>query len=162
MSRDARIYVGNLPRDCREREIEDIFYKYGRIVDIAMKGPFCFVSFEGTTIPTANGVLLVVRHIPSSTANSFVFRHIDRLHPLPPLPPPLLHPFFLPSATPCTTCFTNACCCLCFFTVRLTSSHCTTVSLISSIFLPLLADSRDAKDAVHYRDGYEFGGARLR
>lgn len=31
MSRSARIYVGNLPLDVREREIEDIFDRYGRI-----------------------------------------------------------------------------------------------------------------------------------
>ncbi|CAB62448.1 PRE-MRNA SPLICING FACTOR SF2-like protein [Arabidopsis thaliana] len=45
------IYVGNLPGDIREHEIEDIFYKYGRIVDIELKVPprppcYCFVEFE--------------------------------------------------------------------------------------------------------------------
>jgi RNA recognition motif-containing protein len=30
----ARVYVGNLPVDIRERELEDLFYKYGRIRDI--------------------------------------------------------------------------------------------------------------------------------
>ncbi|XP_043715785.1 serine/arginine-rich splicing factor SR34A-like isoform X2 [Telopea speciosissima] len=50
--RSARtIYVGNLPSDIREWEIEDIFYKYGRIVDIELKIPprppgYCFVEFE--------------------------------------------------------------------------------------------------------------------
>ena len=34
---DCRIYVGNLPQDCRERDVEDIFYKYGRIGDIRIK-----------------------------------------------------------------------------------------------------------------------------
>uniref|UniRef100_A0A0E0L1K9 RRM domain-containing protein n=1 Tax=Oryza punctata TaxID=4537 RepID=A0A0E0L1K9_ORYPU len=33
------IYVGNLPGDIREREVEDLFYKYGRIVDIDLKIP---------------------------------------------------------------------------------------------------------------------------
>jgi RNA recognition motif-containing protein len=33
------IYVGNLPEDIREREIEDLFYKYGPIVDIDLKVP---------------------------------------------------------------------------------------------------------------------------
>ncbi|KAH7425991.1 hypothetical protein KP509_11G080500 [Ceratopteris richardii] len=53
MSRNpsCTIYVGNLPGDVREDEIEDLFYKYGRIVDIELKLPprppgFCFVEFE--------------------------------------------------------------------------------------------------------------------
>eukprot|EP01018_Ginkgo_biloba_P035732 Gb_24206 [translate_table: standard] len=45
------IYVGNLPGDVREREIEDLFHKYGPIVDIDMKVPprppgYCFIEFE--------------------------------------------------------------------------------------------------------------------
>ncbi|KAE8694291.1 Serine/arginine-rich splicing factor SR34A [Hibiscus syriacus] len=45
------IYVGNLPSDIREWEVEDFFYKYGRILDIELKIPhhppcFCFVEFE--------------------------------------------------------------------------------------------------------------------
>ncbi|CAN8254841.1 unnamed protein product [Cochlearia groenlandica] len=45
------IYVGNLPGDIRESEIEDLFYKYGRVVDIELKVPprppcYCFVEFE--------------------------------------------------------------------------------------------------------------------
>ncbi|CAM6093904.1 unnamed protein product [Calypogeia fissa] len=51
-SRASRtIYVGNLPGDVREREVEDLFYKYGRIVDIDLKLPprppgYCFIEFE--------------------------------------------------------------------------------------------------------------------
>ncbi|KAH9322108.1 hypothetical protein KI387_016747, partial [Taxus chinensis] len=45
------IYVGNLPGDIREREVEDLFYKYGPIVDIDLKVPprppgYCFIEFE--------------------------------------------------------------------------------------------------------------------
>ncbi|XWS67595.1 hypothetical protein CRYUN_Cryun04dG0019300 [Craigia yunnanensis] len=45
------IYVGNLPLDVKEWEIEDLFYKYGRILDIELKLPprppgYCFVEFE--------------------------------------------------------------------------------------------------------------------
>uniref|UniRef100_A0A2P2LQI0 RRM domain-containing protein n=1 Tax=Rhizophora mucronata TaxID=61149 RepID=A0A2P2LQI0_RHIMU len=45
------IYVGNLPSDIREWEVEDLFYKYGRILDIELKIPprppcYCFVEFE--------------------------------------------------------------------------------------------------------------------
>ncbi|KAG8503816.1 hypothetical protein CXB51_001892 [Gossypium anomalum] len=51
-SRSSRtIYVGNLPLDVKEWEIEDLFYKYGHILDIELKLPsrppgFCFVEFE--------------------------------------------------------------------------------------------------------------------
>ncbi|CAL9037915.1 unnamed protein product [Musa banksii] len=45
------IYVGNLPGDIREREVEDLFYKYGPIIDIDLKIPprppgYAFIEFE--------------------------------------------------------------------------------------------------------------------
>ncbi|GAB2287308.1 Serine/arginine-rich splicing factor sr30 [Dionaea muscipula] len=45
------IYVGNLPGDTREREVEDLFYKYGPIAEIDLKIPsrppgYAFVEFE--------------------------------------------------------------------------------------------------------------------
>ncbi|KAG5840339.1 hypothetical protein ANANG_G00187750 [Anguilla anguilla] len=48
---DGRIYVGNLPTDVQERDIEDLFFKYGKIRDIELKNnrgtiPFAFVRFE--------------------------------------------------------------------------------------------------------------------
>nr|CDJ97254.1 RNA recognition motif domain containing protein [Haemonchus contortus] len=51
MGRDeTRVYVGNLPQDCREKDLQDIFAKYGniRFIDIkAGRGPaFAFVEFE--------------------------------------------------------------------------------------------------------------------
>eukprot|EP00252_Welwitschia_mirabilis_P006713 TRINITY_DN17605_c0_g1_i1.p1 TRINITY_DN17605_c0_g1~~TRINITY_DN17605_c0_g1_i1.p1 ORF type:complete len:260 (-),score=37.04 TRINITY_DN17605_c0_g1_i1:88-867(-) len=52
MSRASRtLYVGNLPGDIREREVEDLFYKYGPIVEIDLKIPprrpaYCFIEFE--------------------------------------------------------------------------------------------------------------------
>ncbi|XXG84247.1 hypothetical protein AAC387_Pa10g1802 [Persea americana] len=51
-SRSSRtLYVGNLPGDVRESEVEDLFYKYGPIVDIDLKIPprppgYAFVEFE--------------------------------------------------------------------------------------------------------------------
>lgn len=33
----SRIFIGNLPMDVRERELEDLFHKYGRIRNIDMK-----------------------------------------------------------------------------------------------------------------------------
>ena len=47
---DNKVYVGNLPSDIRARDLEDIFYKYGKILDVDLhnrKGqPFAFVEFE--------------------------------------------------------------------------------------------------------------------
>ncbi|XP_071179965.1 serine/arginine-rich splicing factor 1-like [Mytilus edulis] len=49
-SNDSRIYVGNLPPDIRARDIEDLFYKFGRINFVDLKTrrgpPFAFVEFE--------------------------------------------------------------------------------------------------------------------
>uniref|UniRef100_A0AAF5D7Z7 RRM domain-containing protein n=1 Tax=Strongyloides stercoralis TaxID=6248 RepID=A0AAF5D7Z7_STRER len=49
-SEGSKIYVGNLPDDIREREVEDLFYKYGRIRNIKIRGrhggpAFAFVEF---------------------------------------------------------------------------------------------------------------------
>ncbi|VDM53189.1 unnamed protein product [Angiostrongylus costaricensis] len=47
---DTRIYVGNLPPDCREKDIEDVFAKYGKIRSVDIKGGrgplYAFVEFE--------------------------------------------------------------------------------------------------------------------
>ena len=47
----ARLYIGNLPMDMKEKDLEDIFYKYGKITDMQLKMPerppaFGFVTFE--------------------------------------------------------------------------------------------------------------------
>lgn len=47
----SRIFVGNLPSDIRESELDDLFYKYGRIRDIDIKQParppaFAFITYE--------------------------------------------------------------------------------------------------------------------
>ncbi|KAL3843499.1 hypothetical protein ACJIZ3_000902 [Penstemon smallii] len=47
----STIYVGNLPGDIRESEVEDLFFKYGPIVEIDLKIPprppgYAFVEFE--------------------------------------------------------------------------------------------------------------------
>ncbi|XP_075249065.1 serine/arginine-rich splicing factor 4-like [Convolutriloba macropyga] len=41
----AQIYLGDIPSDCRERDVEDFFKRYGRIDKISMKGTFAFVDF---------------------------------------------------------------------------------------------------------------------
>lgn len=55
MSRSTNntIYIGNLPSDIKSREIEDMFEKYGKIIDVDIKMPrsgsgpaFAFLEFE--------------------------------------------------------------------------------------------------------------------
>ncbi|CAG0881887.1 unnamed protein product, partial [Cyprideis torosa] len=47
---DSRIYVGNLPPDIRTKDIEDLFYKFGKINFIDLKNkrgpPFAFIEFD--------------------------------------------------------------------------------------------------------------------
>jgi len=47
---DNRIYIGNLPPDVRTKDIEDLFYKYGKIKYIDLKNrrgpPFAFIEFD--------------------------------------------------------------------------------------------------------------------
>lgn len=48
--RECRVFVGNLPSNVKQRDLEDIFYKYGRINYIDIKFtrdvPFAFVEFD--------------------------------------------------------------------------------------------------------------------
>lgn len=50
MSRESRIYVGNLPHDITRRDLDDLFYKYGNIRDIDLKNRrtpyYAFIDFE--------------------------------------------------------------------------------------------------------------------
>jgi arginine/serine-rich splicing factor 1/9 len=54
--RNACVYVGNLPNDCRARDLEDLFAKYGRIKHVDIKDkptrgpPFAFVEFEDSRL----------------------------------------------------------------------------------------------------------------
>ena len=46
------LYVGNLPHTIRERDIEDLFLKFGRIRSLDLKtphrgAPFAFIEFDG-------------------------------------------------------------------------------------------------------------------
>ncbi|KAM4706584.1 serine/arginine-rich splicing factor 9-like [Discoglossus pictus] len=52
-SGDGRIYVGNFPADVREKELELLFHRYGRIQSVELKNrggssssPFAFISFQ--------------------------------------------------------------------------------------------------------------------
>jgi len=46
MSRGTRIYVGNLPKDCRERDLEKEFKNFGRLRDVLVKTGYGFVEFD--------------------------------------------------------------------------------------------------------------------
>ncbi|KAJ8676377.1 hypothetical protein QAD02_012164 [Eretmocerus hayati] len=47
---ESRIYVGNLPPDIRTKDIEDLFYKFGKVAFVDLKNrkgpPFAFVEFD--------------------------------------------------------------------------------------------------------------------
>jgi len=47
---ESRVYVGNLPPDIRTKDIEDLFYRFGKIMYVDLKNrrgpPFAFVEFE--------------------------------------------------------------------------------------------------------------------
>lgn len=47
---ECRIYVGNLPPDIRTKDIQDLFYKYGKVTFVDLKNrrgpPFAFVEFD--------------------------------------------------------------------------------------------------------------------
>lgn len=41
----SRVYFGRLPRDCRERDVEDLAREFGRVRDVRMLSGFAFVEF---------------------------------------------------------------------------------------------------------------------
>jgi hypothetical protein len=47
---ECRIYVGNLPPDIRNKDIQDLFHKFGKVTFVDLKNrrgpPFAFVEFE--------------------------------------------------------------------------------------------------------------------
>ncbi|CAB0028719.1 unnamed protein product [Trichogramma brassicae] len=47
---ECRIYVGNLPPDIRTKDIQDLFYKFGKVAFVDLKNrrgpPFAFVEFD--------------------------------------------------------------------------------------------------------------------
>jgi arginine/serine-rich splicing factor 1/9 len=50
---NSRLYVGNLPDDIKEREIDDVFYKFGEIESIDLKTPrdqkpYAFVQYRSS------------------------------------------------------------------------------------------------------------------
>jgi len=41
-----RVYIGNVPFDCRERDLERFFKGYGRLKDVVIKNGYGFVDFD--------------------------------------------------------------------------------------------------------------------
>lgn len=64
---ECRIYVGNLPPDIRTKDIQDLFYKFGKVTFVDLKNrrgpPFAFVEFDD----------------PRFVSNSFHFTNFPRL-----------------------------------------------------------------------------------
>jgi len=47
MPGSCRVFLGNLPSDCRVEDIEDFFRKYGRVKNVLIKnGKFGFAEFD--------------------------------------------------------------------------------------------------------------------
>ena len=70
----TRVYVGNLPIDVRERELDDLFYKYGRIRDIDIKRPIAPPAFAFITYDDHRGTLFFFLHrVIGCTAPSWMY-----------------------------------------------------------------------------------------
>jgi len=63
MAREGKVYVGNLPPDVKQRDLEDLFYKFGKITNINLKNstqqPFAFLEFDDPRYVTV-GLLDIV------------------------------------------------------------------------------------------------------
>jgi len=42
----SRVYVGGLSSRARERDVEKLVRKFGRVKEISMKNGFCFIDFD--------------------------------------------------------------------------------------------------------------------
>ena len=45
-SMSTRVYVGGISHRARERDVEKLFDRFGRIRDVSLKNGFAFVEFE--------------------------------------------------------------------------------------------------------------------
>ena len=46
MPNGARVFVGNIPNDCRDRDMEKFFKGYGKLGEISIKNGFGFIDFD--------------------------------------------------------------------------------------------------------------------
>ncbi|CAI7753383.1 unnamed protein product [Closterium sp. NIES-54] len=153
------VYVGNLPGDMRESEVEDLFAKYGKILDIELKLPprppgFAFVEFEdprdaedairGRDEYDFDRNRLRAELASSPPLPSFPFPPSH--HPLPP------SPFSLPpSVSLCPLALCNH-----------VPPRYNPVPSSPHFTNPQFADPRDTKDAIRRRDEYDFDENCLR
>ena len=49
---NGKIYVSNMPSDCDERRLTEIFSRYGEILAITHKGTYAFVEFTEANMAT--------------------------------------------------------------------------------------------------------------
>jgi len=42
----TRVYLGHLPRDASDRDVESLFKNYGRLREVTLKNGFGFVEFS--------------------------------------------------------------------------------------------------------------------
>ena len=45
MSRDAKVFIGNIPTECRESDIESFFREIGEIREVVVKKNYAFCEF---------------------------------------------------------------------------------------------------------------------
>jgi len=46
MPSGQRVYIGNIPVNARERDVEKFFEGYGRLREVVIKNGYSFVEFE--------------------------------------------------------------------------------------------------------------------
>lgn len=67
---DCRIYVGNLPPDIRTKDIQDLFYKFGKVTFVDLKNrrgpPFAFVEFEDPRYESINYLLTFITSLSTN------------------------------------------------------------------------------------------------
>ena len=57
MSRGCRLYIGNLPSDCRERDLDRFFKGYGRMTDVLIKQ----VRINSIMVIVIIGIFMIIR-----------------------------------------------------------------------------------------------------
>lgn len=78
---ECRIYVGNLPPDIRSKDIQDLFYKFGKVVFVDLKNrkgpPFAFVEFDDPRFVVLQNLTFILiitcQHYTLNNGKSFKF-----------------------------------------------------------------------------------------
>ncbi len=71
MAQATRLYVGNLPDDVSTKEVDDMFYKFGKIRNLDVKktasgAAFAFIEYDDPrdADDAIRGVLEIISHLP--------------------------------------------------------------------------------------------------